>query len=158
MLAPESFPVVRRGRPREQVHCFTAVAASKGRLLLHRRPDDAEWLAGRWHLPTVELDDGDEPTREAVELLQKHFGGRFECGGTESRVRHAVTYRDIVVRVAPARWTPDPCAASVLRWFDRDEIGELPTSSLLRKTLAAVGWSGSRAGAPPDSVPIHSEP
>jgi len=150
-LDPRDYPGRARGRARETVHCFTAVVRRDGGLLLHRRPGDAEWLAGRWHLPTVELERGDESASESAALLGEAFGGDWEWEDG-AVVRHAVTYRDFFVRVAVARWRPDPgfevpcprSAAGELGWFAPEEIDELPTSSLLRKSLA--------------SIPIHSGP
>lgn len=150
-LDPRGFPAALRRRARETVHCFTAVVRRGRGLLLHRRPGDAEWLAGRWHLPTVELERGDESLSEAAALLGEAFGGDWECEDG-AVVRHAVTYRDFFVRVAAAHWRTDrgpgePCPGSPggeLGWFAQEEIDELPTSSLLRKSLAAI--------------PIHSGP
>ena len=139
-LDPRSFPVAGPRRAREVRHCFTAVVQRGDDLLLHRRPEDADWLAGRWHLPTVDLASGEEPGR-AAEVLGREFGGCWECDERPVLVRHAVTYRDFLVRAAVARWRPERSTAgrSSLAWFGHEEIGELPTSSLLRKTLDAVG-------------------
>ena len=145
-LDPRAFPAASRGRAREKVHCFTAVVRSGHGLLLHRRPEDANWLAGRWHLPTVELASGDESASEAAELLREEFGGAWDCDVDRVAVRHAVTYRDFLVRVALARWRPAPGAAAPhagsepgrLRWFAPEEIAGLPTSSLLGKSLARM--------------------
>lgn len=146
-LDPRSYPVADRRRVREKVHCFTAVVRSGcGLLLLHRRPPDADWLAGRWHLPTVDLVRGDESANEAAELLRSEFGGAWKCTGDEVAVRHAITHRDFLVRVAFARWRPAtateaPRAGSGrvdLEWFPLDRIRELPTSSLLGKSLARL--------------------
>lgn len=150
-LDPREFPVTPRRRARETVHCFTAVVRRGGRVLLHRRPGEAQWLAGRWHLPTVELGRGDESVSDAAALLGEAFGGDWHCEDG-AVVRHAITYRDFVVRVAVAHWRPDPgleesCSDSARRelgWFAPEEIDGLPTSSLLRKSLA--------------SIPIHSGP
>ena len=168
-LDPRAFPVAGPRRARETRHCFTAVVRRGEGLLLHRRPEDADWLPGRWHLPTVELASGDESAR-AAELLGREFGGRWECDEREVVVRHAVTYRDFVVRAATARWRPERAsgersagrvrsARSVLAWFGHDEIEGLPTSSLLRKTLDRLVASGAGAGSPrrPDAA-LHSGP
>ncbi len=168
-LDPLAFPVSGPRRARETRHCFTAVVRRGEGVLLHRRPGGAEWLAGRWHLPTVELANGDESSR-AAELLGREFGGAWECGAREVVVRHAVTYRDFVVRAALARWRPPRGAGDggrrggsadrgVLAWFGPEEIAGLPTSSLLRKTLdrlAAAGVGAGRARTP--GPPIHSGP
>ncbi len=150
-LDPRDYPARPRRRARETVHCFTAVVRRDVGLLLHRRPGDAEWLAGRWHLPTVELGRGDESAGEAATLLGEAFGGDWKCEDG-AVVRHAITYRDFFVRVAVAHWRPGPgleapgpgSAGGELGWFAPEEIDELPTSSLLRKSLA--------------SIPIHSGP
>lgn len=160
-LDPRAFPVAGPRRAREVRHCFTAVVRRGDDLLLHRRPGDAEWLAGRWHLPTVELAGGEESSR-APEVLGREFGGCWECDEPAVLVRHAVTYRDFFVRAAVARWRPecppeetaaDQAAVDrpSLVWFRDGEIDELPTSSLLRKTLDSVGVR--RADSP-----LHSGP
>ena len=146
-LDPRAYPVAVRRRARSTTHCFTAMVKGGRGFLLHRRPEDADWLAGRWHLPTVELVRGDESASEAAELLRMEFGGAWECDDDDVPVRHAVTYRDFFVRVALARWRPDPEAGEPrtgsgrcdLDWFALEEIDELPTSSLLRKSLMAAG-------------------
>lgn len=151
-LDPRALPVSGPRRAREVRHCFTAVVRRGDDLLLHRRPGDADWLAGRWHLPTVELASGEESSR-AAEVLGREFGGCWECDEAEVLVRHAVTYRDFLVRAAVARWRPGRTAAgrSPLAWFGHREIDELPTSSLLRKTLDSVGVHRA-------DRPIHSGP
>ncbi len=160
-LDPRDFPAAGPRRDREVRHCFTAVVRRGGDLLLHRRPGDADWLAGRWHLPTVELASGAEPVR-AAEALGREFGGCWDCDEPAALVRHAVTYRDFLVRAAIARWRPErrtkesagdrvPAAGSALAWFGREEIDGLPTSSLLRKTLDSVGVNCA-------DPPIHSGP
>lgn len=160
-LDPRAFPVAGPRRAREVRHCFTAVVRRGDDLLLHRRPGDADWLAGRWHLPTVELASGDESAR-AAEVLGREFGGRWECDERAVLVRHAVTYRDFLVRAAVARWRPErataasagdrvPAERSILAWFGHGELDELPTSSLLRKTLDSLGVD---RGDPP----LHSGP
>ena len=146
------FPIAGPRRAREVRHCFTAVVQRADGLLLHRRPEDADWLAGRWHLPTVELASSEEPGR-AAEVLGREFGGCWECDERAVLVRHAVTYRDFLVRAAVARWRPERATAgrSSLVWFGHEEIEELPTSSLLRKTLDSVGVNCA-------DPPIHSGP
>ena len=157
-LDPEAYPTAARRRARRTIHCFTAMVKGGRGLLLHRRPDDADWLAGRWHLPTVELVRGDESAGEAAELLRMEFGGAWQCDD-EVAVRHTVTYRDFFVRVALARWRPDPEAGEPLagpgradlEWFALEEIGDLPTSSLLGKSFEELGKSLARG-------PIHFGP
>ncbi len=161
-LDPRAYPVASPRRARKTIHCFTAMVESGRGLLLHRRPHDADWLAGRWHLPTVELGRGDESASEAAELLRVEFGGAWECDDEDVAVRHTVTYRDFVVRVALARWRPerqDPEAGAPrggsargdLQWFPLDEIHKLPTSSLLGKSFKGLGRSLAHG-------PIHSGP
>ena len=158
-LDPRAYPVAGPRRARKTIRCFTAMVKSGRGLLLHRRPDGADWLAGRWHLPTVELVRGDESASEAAELLRMEFGGAWECRDDDVAVRHTVTYRDFLVRVALARWTPDPEAGEPragsgqgdLEWFALEEIDDLPTSSLLGKSLVVLDESLARG-------PIHSGP
>jgi A/G-specific adenine glycosylase len=151
-LDPRSLPVAGPRRAREVRHCFTAVVRRGDALLLHRRPGDADWLAGRWHLPTVEFARGDESVR-AAEALGREFGGCWECDEPAVLVRHAVTYRNFLVRAAVARWLPERATEgrSALAWFGHEEIEELPTSSLLRKTLDSVGVNRA-------DPPLHSGP
>ena len=161
-LDPRAYPVAGRRRTRRAIHCFTAVVESGRGLLLHRRPNGADWLAGRWHLPTVELVRGHESASHAAELLRMEFGGAWECDDDDVAVRHTVTYRDFVVRVALARWRPDRPAPEAgasragsgrcgLEWFALEEIDDLPTSSLLGKSLGVLRKSLARG-------PIHSGP
>lgn len=165
-LDPRSFPVAGRRRVRETVHCYTAVVRRGQELLLHRRSGDAHWLAGRWQLPTIELPGGREKPGEAAALLSAEFGGTWECEEEEVEVRHAVTWRDFLVRAALARWSPAPGleptderARSVeqggLAWFGGEEIEGLPSSSLLGKTLARLAERGKDPAASGLAAGVH---
>ncbi len=177
-LDPAAFPMRPPRRARERLHCFSAVVRLGEALLLHRRPAD-DWLGGRWHLPTVTLPAGAEADRAAA-LLGGAFGGRWDCRSTEVVVRHAVTWRDLVVRAAPCRWDPAPTVSTArparpataatmatpgssrpaLAWFGPAEVAGLPTSSLLPKTLARLdrrrlvelGPAGGGAEGSPDGA------
>lgn len=115
---PENYPAPRRRRQPERVHRISVIVRDAAGVLLFRRPDDAELLAGTWELPWVDLPspsaaDGDGrqtaweagqslSQREASAIsreLARRYGGRWSLGRYLGRVRHGITYRSIEVEV-----------------------------------------------------------
>jgi A/G-specific adenine glycosylase len=147
---PESFPPPRRRRAVERQRRLVALAEERGRVLLFRRPDDSELLAGTWELPWVELDGGGRGELRAAETaLAARYGGRWRLSDRRrGGVRHGITYRSLTVEIHGAEVTAagevaeGPFAAG---WFEPGRLVELPLSSLVPKVLQAVGVAAADA-------------
>jgi A/G-specific adenine glycosylase len=120
---------------------LAALVERDGALLLFRRPDGEEVLAGTWELPWVEADAGADPER----ALAGRYGLAVTLGETLGTVRHSITTRRLVVTVRRAR--PGAAAAAPAavaegreaRWVAAAELASLPVSSLVGKALRLAG-------------------
>jgi A/G-specific adenine glycosylase len=131
----ERYPV-KRPRARSERHAWSAALVREaGRWLFVRRGDDAAILPGLWELPTIET-ERPEPAGFAA-----RFGGEWRFGAELGRVRHAVTFRAIVLAVWAAEWTPGGIVAELpaARWLEPAEAGALALTGATRKLLAKLG-------------------
>jgi len=145
---PERYPVARAKREAEKRRLVVAVvedgADEKAGVLLFRRPDDSELLAGTWELPWVEEEEG-----EPAAALAARYGGRWRLGPRVAEVRHGITFRDLEVAVHRAELE----AGGEVRegreagWFDAEGRAGLPLSSLVGKVLKKLLSSPSSAAA-----------
>lgn len=120
-----------KAKPR-RVSLVVAVVERDERVLLFRRDDEEELLAGTWELPWVESDNGN-----AEAQLAARYGGRFALDAALGTVRHAITTRSIVASVRRATFAADGVAEGrEAAWVARAAVPTLPTSSLVRKALA----------------------
>ncbi len=146
---PEAYPVLPARRRQERERRRVVVVRRAGRLLVSRRPDSAELLAGIWELPWV-LAAVDDQEGAAEEAFAARYGGSWKVALPKGRVRHAMTYRSIEVLVSTARWSGSPGATSNrpaadevaeagrLQWVSPAELETLPTTSLVEKARAAL--------------------
>jgi A/G-specific adenine glycosylase len=161
---PEHYPVARTKREVERRRLVVAVVEDAHGVLLFRRPDDSELLAGTWELPWVEEEAG-----EAGAALAARYGGRWRLGPLLAEVRHGITFRDLAVAVHRAelemtgeiRERSGETEAREAGWFDAEGRAGLPLSSLVGKVLkrvlsspaspdpAASGWDPSAPSAGP---------
>jgi A/G-specific adenine glycosylase len=158
---PESYPVARVRREAEKRRLIAAVVADEeqeDRVLLFRRPDDSELLAGTWELPWIDAAEG-----EPGKALAARYGGRWRLGPRIAEVRHGITFRDLEVAVHRAEVE----AAGEVRegreagWFDAAGRAGLPLSSLVEKVLKKVlSPQASRASlsAPSAGRPARRSP
>lgn len=130
------YPRPRARRPRVRRQRRVVVVRARGRVLLFRRPLGASVLAGTWELPWTERCE--EAALEAA--LAGRYGGRWTVGPPRVRLRHSVTYRSFEIEVREGKLLAGAVAADSPEagWFGREELDELPLSSLVRKVLAAV--------------------
>ena len=112
----------RRRRPVE-VRSAVAVVLRGGRLLLVRRQDTA-LMRGLWELPTAGAGGSAD-------------GLRLRLEKPVATVRHAITNRRLRIDVHPARLLSEPRKGRH-RWVARGNLHRLPTSSIVRKVLAAI--------------------
>jgi A/G-specific adenine glycosylase len=150
---PERFAPVRQRRPPVRQRRLVALVARGERLLLFRRPEASELLAGTWELPWAELAPGPEPPaaerRRAAAGLAARYGGRWRVGDRLAAVRHGITFRAIAAEVHRCRLAGGEGVGEGLEagWFAGGEIAGLPLSSLVTKVLAAVEEAASAASA-----------
>jgi A/G-specific adenine glycosylase len=124
-------PPPRRRRPVE-VRSAVALVSRGGRFLLIRRRDGS-LMQGLWELPAA----GPGGSADGLRLhLEKPL----------TTVRHAVTYRRLRIDVHPARLVSEPVRGRY-RWVAPKDLHRVPTSSIVRKVLAAI---------PRDAVPRHA--
>jgi A/G-specific adenine glycosylase len=132
---PERYPAARTKREVEKRRMVAAVVEGASGVLLFRRPDDSELLAGTWELPWVEVDG------EPAAALAARYGGRWHLGPQVAEVRHGITFRDLQVAVHRAELH---VAGDEVRdgreagWFDAEGRAGLPLSSLVGKILGKV--------------------
>ncbi len=129
---PEAYPRAVDKRATERQRRLAVLVERGGSVLLFRRPDDSDLLAGIWEIPWVPRDGG-RPERR----LEARYGGTWSLGETLRMVRHGITYRDLEVEVRRGERETDEEVAEGLEagWFTRAEMASLPTSSLLAKLL-----------------------
>jgi len=131
---------------RERHRWAAAVVERDGALLLFRRPSDAELLAGLWELPSIEVSSGQEAG--LARAFARRYGGRWSLDPIEATVRHTITFRDLEVGVLRARWVPDPGGGLPARhrWEPVATVGQLATSTLVKKVIDALPAGGEARG------------
>lgn len=129
---PEAYPLAVEKRAIERQRRLAVVVERRGKILLFRRPDDEELLAGIWEVPWTTR-DGSQPESR----LGERYGGSWRLGETVRMVRHGITYRDLEIEVRRGDLVggDELAEGAEAGWFDREEIADLPTSSLLKKLL-----------------------
>ena len=113
----------------------------RGRTLLVRRPDGG-LLGGMYELPGAEVAEGADAPAALGAALALRLGGRWEVGALRARVRHSILDRRIALEAYDARRAGRRCTPrrGTIYAAARD-LGALPLSSLVTKTLAAAGKS-----------------
>ncbi len=136
---PERFPPPRRRRAVEQVELTIALVEDRDRILLFKRPDDSDLLAGLWELPNVPR-RGRLSTMEKV--LGRRYGGRWTLERVRTRVKHGITHRALVLHVHPAHVEAGGTVAEgpEAAWVAADEMSDYPLSSAIEKVLCS--WRG----------------
>jgi A/G-specific adenine glycosylase len=140
---PAHYPAARVKRESEKRRLVVAVAERDSRVLLFRRPDDSDLLAGTWELPWVPEAGGPTPA-----ALAARYGGTWTLGPRLAEVRHGITFRDLEIgvhRAEVAGIAPPPEACG---WFDAAGRAGLPLSSLVGKVLKAGLSPAANASAP----------
>jgi A/G-specific adenine glycosylase len=157
---PERYPPPRRRRAVERQRRLVALVEDEaGRLLLFRRPDGAELLAGTWELPWVEwpADAGaGEPGAALGGELALRYGGSWRLEERLASARHGITFRDIELVACRARADLPPDASPIATWQTRGALPGLPLSSMVAKVLAAV--DAARSETVSQHAPVGSTP
>ena len=124
---PESFPKGKRKTVYRNVIMAAAVIRDKDKLLLIRRPDKG-LLKGFWEVPMAEGDLGKLMKKWPLEILTRL-----------PMVRHSVLDRRLKIHPFLCRLRGEPPAQNSMRWIRPSELSSLPTSSMNRKILEALG-------------------
>jgi A/G-specific adenine glycosylase len=133
---PEEFAVPASRGNQIRVRRQLVVVRKRQRILLFRRGEESERLAGMWELPFAEPGDG----VSAESSLAERYGGQWWIGDSLGRVRHAITNRLFDVEILEGeQWVDNQLAERAeAQWFDCEEIHSLAVSSLVKKALAKL--------------------
>ncbi|MBI1955872.1 MAG: A/G-specific adenine glycosylase [Acidobacteria bacterium] len=132
-----SYPLTRTKSP-PQVRRFLAALIwdGRGRCLLARRPEAANWMGGFWELPLWEVNSQEVNSRDRQNRENRY--NRKEgiiLGDLLGRLRHSITTNQIEVAVYEGRLARRPTARRE-RWVRLDQIEQLPITTITRKALA----------------------
>jgi len=114
-----------------------------GRLLLVRRPQSAQRMAGFWELPTWELGGGAGHSFSRPLDSHRIPQDAIVVERLLGRVRHTITVNALEISVHAARLQPGAKLAGS-RWVLPSRLGRLPVTTVTRKALSlgAVKRSG----------------
>ncbi len=140
--SPESFPKLPERRKQRRQRRIGIVAGRDSRILLFRRPDDGELLAGIWEIPWARAGS----TERVEQRLSECYGGTWRLGERLGRVRHSITHRALEVEVVRGTFDEGDAVAEGVEagWFTPDEIANLAISSLVGKILRHAGEPDGR--------------
>ncbi|MCG8457048.1 MAG: A/G-specific adenine glycosylase [Holophagales bacterium] len=149
----EAFPAKKARRKVEKVELAVAVVFDgEGRVLLFRRSEQDELMAGMWELPHTPLRKKGEPAAQLERLEQRlgrRYGGSWQLETTDARARHGITYRAITLHAYRGRVCFDSGSVAEgpeAAWVGPREEEAFAVSSAVRKVLALPEIAGSRAG------------
>jgi len=166
---PEAFPEKRKKREAVQIVLAAAVLCTpRGQTLLlpppgnkkENRPaaDDVATLVSRmWHFPTISI------RKNASTELKNYLADYLPAGNGKlhleplAQVRHAVTYRNVMVlpfRIAIAKLPRIHGAQSI----SLEDFSTLPVSNLTRKIARTALSESAEAGAQPSKLNLHLKP
>ena len=139
-----SIPRPGRAASSERVRLAVLLLVSAGRVLIVRQP--LPFVPGVWGLPSVALDEGEDPERAASRYAEATLGAaiRLAAAGT---VRHAITYRSIKAYLFRGNH-PGISDTTDRRSVPPAETRSLFTSSLYRKALECASHRQSRPPPP----------
>ncbi len=129
------YPSPRRRRRTERLELAMVVIEKAGRVLLFRRPSDAELLAGMWELPTVAM--GAQPRQLEAEL-ETRYGGQWRLDGkATAQIRHHITHRAIIGWIHGGELTAGESVAEgpEAAWVEPLGGDQYPVSSMVDKVL-----------------------
>jgi A/G-specific adenine glycosylase len=138
--APEQFPAAK-ARPRPlSIRAVAALVRRPSRrnaILLMRRPSRG-LLGGLWELPNVEGNEVDS----LIERIDERCGIRTTPGRRLGQVEHAFTHRALTLEIVELI-AEGPCRLrrgdGSVKWCLESALGEIPLSTLTRKTLRVAG-------------------
>jgi A/G-specific adenine glycosylase len=134
---PTRYPARRRRRASERRRQVAALVERDGRILLCRRPDSSELLAGLWELPWAEASASAAVVEAA---LARRFGARFRLGERLGEIRHTITYRSLRVEVRRAALEDGGAVGEGIEaiWACPEDLARLALSALAAKLLGCA--------------------
>lgn len=136
---PETAPRTAPVDETRAVFVFTRA----GRILFRQRPEDAGLMPGLWELPDLLLVHGEGGLlidRAALQgRLAEAVHPSARPGARLGEARHSIMNRRIRLEVFEGRLRREFQASAPWRWLDPGEIGEIGTSSIVRKVLRLRG-------------------
>lgn len=140
---PERFSRKKEGGARQRERETAFFVERNGRILLFRRPENLELLAGLWELPTAT----GQPEQASRSLEELH-GVKFETRERLAKLRHAITTRRIEIEVVRGELKATAVAvreaAWSAGWFTPDEAQQLALTGVTRKWLQRACRLGVR--------------
>ena len=158
-----AYPVRAKSRRTKRARFVVVVVLEGDAVLLFRRPENEQLLAGMWELPFVEMEPrnvrskkllkdgkrGDETQdlEHAASLLAERYGGVWRLTSTGTSLRHAITHRVIELQLVTSQHRvghADTIAESQFhsqregRYVPLENLATIPTSSMVEKSLAAL--------------------
>jgi A/G-specific adenine glycosylase len=133
----ESLPMVSRLRKPRTVPVAFAHVASRGRVLLVRRPESG-LLAGLWSLPGGEIARDAEVSKSLGKLVLEQTGLRIDVGETAARVAHTFSHRQWSGAIYRCEVRATGPLAAPARWIPKNALRELPLIPFHRKALDAL--------------------
>ncbi len=136
------YPTVAPTSPRQHRRWQVAILERGAEILLLRRGEDEKWLPGMFELPWVVGPEGPlakPQVAEAEAALSNKLGRRVTLERHLGVISHAIGRRSIragvwLAQAANGRQAPHGDHAGV--WVKRDQVTDLPTTSLVGKALA----------------------
>lgn len=135
---PTRYPRPRAKRSAETQHWVAALVRSEHGYWLVEAPPEAELLPGHWGVPLARAPRSESSPRQlmatARELARESFGHSLRGGVAHPPVRHAITYRRLVIHpVELIAGQEPPGEVRVCRPGERNGL-----AALHRKALAAA--------------------
>ncbi len=142
---PHGYPSPRKRRAPVRVRRMLAWVEGPAGVLLFRRPEESQLLAGTWELPWFDRTTPAQPQAPAKVLAAK-YGGQWTIGPAITKIRHAITHRNIEAEIHRCQLTSVDTVAEgpEAGWYQPSAITDLATSSLVDKAVAAVAGSNDR--------------
>ncbi len=127
-------PAARR-EPVRLARGAVRIVDRRGRVLFARAPEGAP-NAGLWELPWAELADAPAAPDAIVTAVGARHGLPLRGGSLLGTVRHAITYRRIVVHVVAARLAGGAPRGDGWRWLAPADATSAGITAATRKALA----------------------
>ncbi|MBV9865297.1 MAG: 8-oxo-dGTP diphosphatase MutT [Abitibacteriaceae bacterium] len=111
----------------QHLHIAIAIVWRDGKVLVTKRPDDADHLPGLWEFPGGKCDDGELPSACAMREVQEEVGIAVKIVGEHEPVIHTYPERRITLHsfdCAITQGEPQPLQAADLRWLAPHELSD----------------------------------
>jgi len=136
-----TIPPPKRDRETVRIREAAVVIRDRGRILMCRRPADANRWQNMWEVPHGEAMPGELPADAAARIATELTGLKVRLGPRIATIDHTVTRHSISMAAFEAirrrgRFVRRFYAEA--RWLDAEAIDELPLSTPQRRLMAAA--------------------